>query len=525
MKVLLAAAAVVAAVLAGATAGHAKNVLRWASQGDAVSADPYAINELATLAASLQVHDALVDRDSDLKLIAGLATGWRTLPDQPTVWELDLRKGVTFHDGSPFTADDVIFSLERAAHKASDMKVYISSIEAVRRIDDHRIHVVTRGPNPILPNQLTSIAIMSRVWAKKHRVEAPQDYRKGEETYAARHANGTGPFRLKLREPGVRTVLVRNENWWGWKQAGGNIDEVIYTPIRNAATRVAALLSGQVDFVLDPPFQDLDRIARHPKLKLVRKAQIRTIFFGLNLGAKELRTSNVKGRNPFADRRVREAMYRAIDIAAIRRVVMKEYSVPAGIITPPGVRGHAPELDRRLSYDPAKARALLAEAGYPNGFTVRLDCPNNRYNNDEKICVAAVAMFGRVGIRATLDARPKSKFFAMIARRQSDFYMLGWGVTTLDSHIVFRSLYHSKGPFNFTGYRNARIDELTAAMAVTADRKRRDAIVAEAWKIAKHDIVYLPLHHQVIVWGMSKKLDLPMRADDAAYFRWARLKK
>ena len=372
----------------------------WASQGDAVSADPHAINELATLAASLQVHDALVDRDPDLKLIAGLATGWRTLPDRPTVWEFDLRKGVTFHDGSPFTADDVIFSLERAAHKASDMKVYISSIEAAAQ--DRRPQGSCRHqraePDPAQPVDRDRHHVQD-MGEKTQGRDNPRTIAKARKSYAARHANGTGPFRLKLREPGVRTILMRNENWWGWKQAGGNVDEIVYTPIRNAATRVAALLSGQVDFVLDPPFQDLDRIARHPKLKLVRKAQIRTIFFGLDLGAKELRTSNVKGRNPFADRRVREAMYRAIDIAAIRRVVMKGYSVPAGIITPPGVHGHTPALDRRLSYDPAKARALLAAAGYPSGFSVRLDCPNNRYNNDEKICVAATAMLGKVGIR------------------------------------------------------------------------------------------------------------------------------
>ena len=525
MKRAIVVATVATAISIGATGVEARNVLRWTSQGDSITADPHSANEAPTIAAALQVHDALVDRDWNMKLIAGLATGWRTLPGRPTVWEFTLRRGVKFHDGSPFTADDVIFSLNRAKQKTSDMKVYVRNIVEMKMIDDYTLRLVTGGPNPILPSQLTAVAIMSRTWAAKHKSEKPLDFRNSEEGYAARHANGTGPYMLKLREPGVRTILVRNPDWWGWKDAGGNVDEIVYTPIKNAATRVAALLSGQVDFVLDPPFQDLGRIERNPRLKLLRKAQIRTIFFGLDSGSGELRTSDVKGKNPFADRRVREAMYRAIDIEAIRRVVMKGFALPAGIVTPPGVNGHTPELDKRLPYDPAKARKLLAAAGYPNGFAVRLDCPNNRYNNDEKICIAVVGMLGKVGIEVNLDALPKSRHFVKVAKRASDFYMLGWGVPTLDSHFVFSYLFGSKGAWNRTGYMNARVDELTAKMPIEPDRKKRNAYIAEAWKIVKNDIVYLPLHHQVIVWAMSKNLDLRMRADDFAHFRWAKLKK
>ena len=284
MKRMLVAAAIAAAVSVSATAVQAKNVLRWASQGDAITADPHSANEGPTLAAALQVHDSLVDRDANMKLIPGLATSWRVMPGQPTVWEFKLRQGVKFHDGSPFTADDVIFSINRTQAKTSDVKAYTSSIKEIKKIDDYTIHVITKGPNPILVNQLSVIAIMSKIWTVKNKAEMPQDYRNQKEAFTARHANGTGAFMLKLREPGVRTILVRNPNWWGWKQAGGNVDEIVYTPIKNAATRVAALLSGQVDFVLDPPFQDLGRIKRNPKLKLVQKAQIRTIFFGMDVG-------------------------------------------------------------------------------------------------------------------------------------------------------------------------------------------------------------------------------------------------
>ena len=525
MKRLMTVAAVAAALAVAAMPASAKNVLKWASQGDALTADPHSQNEGPTNSATLQIYEGLVFRDPSMKLIPALATSWTTVAGKPNVWEFKLRKGVKFHDGSAFSADDVVFTMQRIKLPTSDFKNYVKSVVEAKKVDSHTVQLITKGPNPILPNQLTQIGIMSAAWAKKHKVEKPLDFKNNEESYAARHANGTGPYMLKLREPGVRTILVRNPNWWGWKDAGGNVDEIVYTPIKNAATRVAALLSGQVDFVLDPPFQDLNRIKRNPNLKLVQKAQIRTIFFGIDGSSKELRTADVKGKNPFADKRVREAMYRVIDIEAIRRVVMKGYSVPAGMITAPGVTGYTPALDRRLAHDPARAKQLLAEAGYPNGFSVRLDCPNNRYNNDEKICIAVVPMLARIGIRATLDAQPKSKHFVTVARKQSDFYMLGWGVVTLDSHFVFSYLFHSRGAWNRTGYSNARIDELTDAMPVTSDLKKRNAIIAEAWKIVRDDIVYLPLHHQVIVWGMSKKLDLPMRADDAAYFRWAKLKK
>jgi len=525
MKRLMTAAAIAAALALAAAPATAKNVLKWASQGDALTADPHSQNEGPTNAATLQIYETLVFRDPNMKLIPALATSWGTLKGKPTVWEFKLRKGVKFHDGSPMTADDVVFSFNRAKMKTSDFKGYLASVTEIKKIDSHTIHLITKGPNPILPNQMTQVAIMSQAWAKKHKVEKPQDFKAGEENYAARNANGTGPFMLKLREPGVRTILVRNKNWWGWKQAGGNVDEVHYTPIKNAATRVAALLSGQVDFVLDPPFQDLGRIQRSANLKVVQTPQIRTIFLGLDTGVKELRTSNVKGKNPFADRRVREAMYRAIDIAAIQKVVMRGLAVPAGIITSPGVNGYNGNLNKRLAYDPKKAKELLTAAGYPNGFSVRLDCPNNRYNNDEKICIAVVGMLGKIGIKVNLDAIPKSKHFPKIQKRVSDFYMLGWGVPTLDSHYVFTYLYRSKGPWNATGFKNPRVDELTAAMPVTVDLKKRDAMIAEAWKIAKDAIVYIPLHHQVIAWGMSKKVTLPIRADDSPHFRWAKVSK
>lgn len=500
----------------------AENVLRWTSQGDALTLDPQSQNEGPTNAMNQQIYEPLVRRTSDLALEAALAESWK--PVGSNAWEFKLRKGVKFHDGADFDASDVAFTVARAQMPSSDFKEQVKSITEVKVIDSHTVHFITDGPNPILPNEITSLFMVDEGWAKKNGVEAPQDFAAKEENYAVRNTNGTGPFILETRLPDERTVLVKNPDWWGLKNYPHNIDKVDYKPIKNAATRVAALLSGEVDFVLDPPLQDLKRIEAQDGLKVSTINQVRTIFFGLDQGIEELRTSNVKGKNPFSDVRVRKAMYQALDVEAIKRVVMEGLSFPAGMITSPGVHGFTKELDERHPFDVAAAKALLAEAGYPDGFEVQLDCPNDRYNNDEKICQAAVAMLAKIGITVNLDAIPKSQHFPKIKNRVSDFYMLGWGVPTLDSHYVFSYLLDGEGSWNATGYNNAKVNELTAAMATETDLAKRDQIIADAWAQVKEDVVYLPIHHQVIAWGMSEKLDLPIVANDSPQFFWATMK-
>lgn len=282
----------------------AQKTLKWASQGDALTFDPHSQNEGPTITALRQVYDPLVTRGPNMGLEASLATSWKTVAAD--TWEFQLRQGVTFHDGTPFTAADVQFSFERAMAETSDFKEQVASIKAIEVVDAHTIRFVTQGPNPILPNEITSLSIMSKAWAEANGVVTPQDYKGGEENYAVRHANGTGPYRLQLREPDVRTVMVKNPAYWG---TAGNVDEIVYTPIKNPATRVAALLSGELDFVLDPPLQDLKRIEGTSGLQVKTVNQIRTIFLGMDQGVPELRTSSIKGKNPLSDARVRQAMY------------------------------------------------------------------------------------------------------------------------------------------------------------------------------------------------------------------------
>ena len=515
------------ALAAGVPAAEAKNTLRWSSQGDALTADPHAQNEGPTNSASLNVYDPLIRRNSKSALEPSLALSWK--PINPTTWEFKLRQNVKFQDGTPFTADDVVFSIGRVKEPSSDFKSYVDSVVEVKKIDAHTVHFITKGPNPILPQQLTQISIMSKAWAEKHKVGKPQDFKNKEETYAIRNAMGTGPFILKKRDPGIETVMERNPNWWGWKtpQGGGNVDEVVYKPIKNAATRVAALLSGEIDFVLDPPVQDLDKIKKDAKLKVVQTPQIRSIFFGVDVGRKELRSSDVKGKNPFADKRVRQAVALAIDAQAIKRVTMRGMSAPAGIITSPGVDGYTAALDKPVPSNVEGAKALMKQAGYEKGFSVKLDCPNDRYTNDEQICQAAVGMLGKIGIKVQLDAQSKTLHFPKIQKTESDFYLLGWGVPTQDSHYVFNYLYATKaggkGGWNGTGYSSKKMDDLIAKMEVELDLKKRDAMIAEAWALAKAELIYIPIHHQVINWGMVKTLDLPIMVDDSTQFRWAKM--
>jgi len=497
-------------------AAHAENVLRWASRGDALTFDPHGQNETPTIQALYQVYEPLVSRDAELVMIPRLATSWEIVA--PTIWEFQLRSGVTFHDGTPFSAEDVVFSIERAKGDTSDFKNLLTMVESVEVVGPTTVRIHTNAPAPLLSANLTDVFMMSRAWAETHGVTSAQDFDLGDENYAVRNANGTGPFMLELREPDIRTVMTRNDNWWGLETfPAHNIDRIIYTPIGNDATRIAALLSGEIDFIIDPPLQDLRRIESAPSLRLQQTAQVRTIYFGLNQGDPELASSNIRGANPFADIRVRQAVYQAIDIEAIRDRIMRGLSAPAGIITPPAVHGWTEELDTRFAFDPDAARALMADAGYADGFSVRLDCPNNRYVNDEAICQAAVAMLARIGIDVSLDAQPKSLHFPKIDNQETDFYMQGWGVPTLDSEYVFQFLYVT-GRTQGTRFSNARVDELAELMSQELDPVQRDAYIAEAWQIVRDDIVFVPLHNQVIVWALRDGFEQPIVANNTPQF-------
>lgn len=512
---------IAAAVLCAAAFGAQAQTVRIANQGDSLSMDPHSLNESLQLSVTGNVYEGLVGRNKDLSLAPGLATSWRQT--SPTVWRFELRKGVQFHDGTPFTADDVLFSFARTQVEGSDMKSYTNDLKEVRKVDSHTVEIETKAPFPILPDVISLVYIMSKKWAEDNQATRPVDRRKGVENAASFRANGTGPFRLRERQPNVRTTFVRNGNYWG--KIEGNVQDVVFTPIGNDATRVAALLSGEVDVMEPIPVQDIDRINNSPNSRALVGPELRTIFLGMDQSRNELLYSNVKGKNPFKDKRVRQAFYQAIDIDGIHKTVMRGASRPTGLMVGPGINGFDEGLNKRLPYDAAAAKKLLADAGYPNGFEVTMNCPNDRYVNDARICQTVAANLARIGVKINLAAETKGTYFPKILRRDTSFYMLGWTPGTYDAHNALNALMacpddKGTGQFNLGTYCNPKVDQLTRAIQSETDKTKRNAMIKEAFEIHSADVGHLPLHQQSLAWGVSKKVKLVQLADNFMPFKW-----
>jgi peptide/nickel transport system substrate-binding protein len=292
---------------------------------------------------------------------------------------------------------------------------------------------------------------------------------------------------------------------------------------------VAALLSGEIDMMEPVPVQDIARIQANPNFKVMQGPELRTIFLGMDQSRNELLSSSVKGKNPFKDKRVRQAFYQAIDITAIQKAVMRGASAPTGLMIAPGITGFPADLNKRLPYDPDAAKKLLAEAGYPNGFEVGMNCPNDRYVNDEEICKAVSAMLARIGVKVNLVAETKGSYFPKILSRNTSFYMLGWTPGSYDSHNPLFALMATpgaggQGQFNLGTYSNARVDELTKAIATETDIKKRNAMIAEAMKIHQDDVGHIPLHQQALAWAMKRNVDLVQLADNYMPLKWVAIK-
>jgi peptide/nickel transport system substrate-binding protein len=515
-----------AAFLAGsALAAHAQgNVFRWANDGDVNSMDPYTRQETFLLSFNANIYEPLVRRNAQMAVEPALAERWEMV--SPTVWRFHLRRNVRFSDGTPFTADDVVFSVQRARAPGSNIQGVLASVKEVRRVDDHTVDFETTNPNPILLQEITNWGMFSRAWSERHNAIRPADLTTREENFATRNAMGTGPFLLQSREPDRRTVLVPNPNWWD--RPIHNLARAELNIVSNDATRVAALLSGEVDFVYTVPPQDVDRIRRTNGVSIVQGPELRTIYLGMDQSRPVLLKSDVRDRNPFQDVRVRRAMQLAIDTTAIQRSVMRNQSRPTNLIYGPGVNGFREEDDQRPAVDLARGRALLAEAGYPNGFGVTLDCPNDRYVNDEGTCTAVVAMLARIGIRVTLNAQTRARFFAEVNAPgfNTSFYLLGWTPATSDAHNALFNLAGTRdgtrGVFNNGGYSNPRLDALIDRIAVETDQAARQRLITEASGVIRDDVGYIPLHQQQIVWAVRQGWHVVQTADNYFQLRHVR---
>lgn len=509
---MTAVAAAVAAMLL-ATPVAAKE-FKLALQSDTSSLDSMRNWDALTLAITHNIYDSLLDFEQDRGFFPRLAERWEQV--DPLRWRFHLRKNVTFHDGSPFSADDVIFSVERMRSPKSRGRQVLRSLKEAVKLDDHTVDLVTTEPDPVLINQFNTMTIMSKAWAERNNALEPSDFSKEESNHAVKNANGTGPFKVESWEPGVKLVLKRNTAWWGWKDYPSNVETAVLTPISSAATRVAGLLTGEVDMVSPVAVQDVERIRTNRGTKAITGHEARGVFLGLDVHRDELLYSNVKGRNPFKDLRVRQAIYHAINFDALNRVVFRGLAAPAAMVIPAGVGGFDPDR-KRLPYDVRKAKALLAEAGYPDGFQVTMDCSNGREIGDKDSCEAMVTMLAQIGIKVDLELAPSAKWYAKVVNLDTSLYRMSWGNNgwaggnTLNDILGCEQA--KKGGFNMGGYCNRELDALTALIRVETNPAASRQLLKQAFDIVDRDLPYVPLHYPPIIWGAKQSVSVKLRTD------------
>lgn len=522
-KVLIGAAAAAFSIAAGGNAHAAKFV--FASQGDPRTLDPHAMNEQLTLSIQTQIYDTLVGRGKDLELVPSLATSWENVGG--ATWRFTLRQGVKFHEGQDFTAEDVAFSIERGK-PGSQFRAFLAHITDVQVVDDFTIDVTTAEVDPLLPGKLSTLNVMDRDWAVEHDSEKVSDIgADAEEIHATRHANGTGPYRLQLREPGIRTELVRNDDWWG--ENPGNVTEASYLQITSAPTRVAALLSGEVDLIMDAPLQDLPRIESSPDLEVLQGPEIRTLLIGMDQHRDQplhafAADGNPLATNPFKDLRVRQAIAHAIDVDVLIDRVLRGNGVPSGIVSIPGLNGYDSGLDRRPAFDLDRARALMSEAGWGGGFRIGFLCPNNRYVNDTEVCRAIAAQLAQIDIEADVDSVPRNIYFSRLLEIDTSFYIIGLTASAYDTFDLLQSNLMTREPpdgqVNFGRWSNAEYDETVNALKSEIDPAKRQALYRRAITLARDDLADLRLYHQAINWAMKSNIDATLRSDNFVHLKW-----
>ena len=494
----------------------------WAGRTDPQTMDPHAVSSAPVLGFLNNVYDGLVRMSPEMTLEPSLATSWEPI-GAGEGWRFTLREGVTFHDGATFDADDVLFSYERASDESADVRSWFSPVTEVVVVDDYTIEFYTNVPNPLFPASIANWMIMDRGWAEANDATRPD---KESGNFATLNVNGTGAFMLEERQPGLSTTLVPHENWWD--EATHNITRATFTPIQNQATAVAALLSGEVDFIEPVPIQDAARLVDNPDVKIIQGIETRTIMLGFAHEAETLKYGASAGEpNPFQDARVREAVALAINIDAILQTIWRGNAQAASQLVTPAMSGFSQAHAERWAFDQEAARALLADAGYADGFGFGLKCPNDRYPNDESVCQAIVSMLAQVGLTAELDAMPVSNYWPELREDNFDMYLIGWSPGgSLDHEHPLRFLASTPneekrlGSWNFGGYSNARLDELLPGILAEIDPAARQMMIDEVVGLYQNDVAYVPLYVQPLVWGTGPNIDLVQRPDNFFILRW-----
>ena len=517
------ARALLASLLAIALAAlpAAAATLRWAAAGDISTMDPHANNEGFTNFYHDHIFEPLVTRGKDLKVEPALAVSWQQL--SPTQTRFKLRPNVKFHEGEAFTADDVVFNVERALMPTSAHKSALPNVRGARKVDELTVDILTSVPTPVLPLAISNLRLMSKAWSVKHKVEKPQDYKAREESYAVRNADGTGPFRLVRWDNDVKTVLVANDKYYGKR---GNVTEATYFVVGSAATRAAALLSGEMDIVVDPAVQDIDRLRANPAVTVGETMGTGTQFLGFDHARDKLAFGDAGGRNPFRDPRVRQAVWLAIDTNALQAKVMRGTGGTGRSIFSPAVDGYDKRFDEKPLYDPVRAKTLLKEAGYPDGFSVDLD--GSAQQPADAICQAIAGMLSRVGIRATYRPLPFNILLPKLTSGDTSLYVLGWTPATVEPEGVLVPLAHSRsgpglGEYNFGHYSNPKVDALIDQGRVEFDPAKRASLFTEAMSLMDQDAAFVPLIHRHVTWAMRRNVKAVLRPNDIVDLRFVNI--
>lgn len=505
------------ALCLGTTAGA--ETFRWATTTDPQTMDPHAVSSAPVLGFLNNVYEGLVRRGRDMSIEPALATSWEPIGEGEG-WRFNLREGVTFHDGSAFDAEDVLFSYQRASSEQSDVASWFSPVSDVIVVDDFTVDIMTSSPQPIFPDSIANWMMMDSGWAAANGAELPA---RDEENHATLNANGTAAFMLQERQPGLTTVLVPYDGWWG--EVEHNVTRAELTPIQNSATAVAALLSGDVDMINPVPIQDAERLSGSDGVQVIQGIEARVIMLGFAHDHEVLYAGGDAGApNPFSDVRVRQAVAHAVNVDAILQTIMRGNAEPASQLVSPAMRGYSQARDARPEVDLDAAQGLLAEAGYPDGFSFGLSCPNDRYLNDEAVCQAVVGMLAQIGLEAQLDSMPVSNYWPELRADNFDMYLLGWSPGTFDAEHPIRFLVHTNGErlgtWNFGGYSNPRIDEMLPMIQSEIDDSARQAMLDEAAAIIQDDMVYVPMYVQPLVWGAGDNIELTQRPDNFFILRW-----
>ena len=502
------AAGLALAACAPALAQH----LRLGVSSPITSIDPHFQNLVPNIAVSNHIFEQLMSMDAEGRLQPGLAESLTQIDD--TTWEARLRRGVKFHDGSDFTAEDVVWSLERPAtvvRSPAPFTIYTRAIERVAIVDPHTLRVTTRGPYPLLAGDLAQVFVMSRRAAQNATTE---DLNRGV------GAVGTGPYRFVRYVADDRVELERNADHWRGRPAW---ERVTIRFIANDASRLAGLLANDLDAIDQIGTADIAAVRANPNLVFEQKPSFRIIYFYVDQGRDQTpfvtaRDGSPLPRNPLKDPRVRQAISMAISRQAIRDNIMEGTSLPSSqFILPVMYDG---DTIPQTAFDPAAARRLLTEAGYPDGFAMTIHGPNNRFVNDGKIVEAVAQMLTRIGILARVDTMPMASYAGRGARGEFSFGLIGWGAqtgeisTTLRSIIACENRERGMGPFNWSRYCNARVDELTQQALATSDQRRRNAILREAGKLAAAEGAIIPIHFQSTTWAARRGIAIEGRADE-----------